>query len=94
MDHGGVAMLQLRGPSGEGRAGVKWPVWRYGVDGEDGVGCVANMVEVGWRLEEEVGTSGFRGSGSVGEVCCGFAESGSIDGWDGVVWMERRDPLE
>lgn len=47
------------------------------------------MVEVGWRLEE-VGTSGFRGSGSDVEVCCGFAESGSMEGWDRVGWRVEK----
>jgi hypothetical protein len=48
-------MLELRGPSGDGRAGEYWLVWRKGVVGDEG-NCVANMVTV------EVWLSGFRGS--------------------------------
>lgn len=63
-------MLELRGPSGDGRTGENWLVWRKGVVGEEG-NCVANMVTV---VSGEIWLSGFRGSEM--KVCCGFAESG------------------
>lgn len=37
--------MELRGPSGDGRAGEHWLVWRKGVVGDEG-NCVANMVTV------------------------------------------------